>query len=476
VAATGAGAVATGAVASAPVPLPPAKSGTGSHATPLRGDPAKAAKAPAAPSPIGESPLRNPWLVVPAALVLVVLVAGVAFGLRSRRAPAIEVAAEPAAPAAPAAGTAAAGPPTLTFGMASPLSGPDKELGRGMKIGVELAFAEANEAGGVHGKRLALLALDDGNDPAKTAEVSRDLIEKRKVLAVVGNAGTGAGASAAAVATEHQVPILGALGGAAVLPKDAPDRYVFAFRPGLAEETAAAVRYLVEVRRVEPGEIAFFLQEDEFGQAGWVGAVKALQALGRDPGTALRVGYKHNTADVSGAVDKLVRAGAGVKAVVMVATHRPAARLIEKLSAQSPGMLFTGASAVDAAALAEELVASKVKLAENVVVTQVVPLPSSRATAVIRYRSLLEKHALGEAPGPISLEGWVVGTLLVDALKKAGPDPDPEKLLAALESVRGLDIGIGVPLGFSSGDHQASHKVWGAVLQPGGAWKQTDLE
>ncbi|HET9595398.1 MAG TPA: ABC transporter substrate-binding protein, partial [Anaeromyxobacteraceae bacterium] len=378
--------------------------------------------------------------------------------------------------AAPAASPAAPAPPALAFGMASPLSGSDKELGRGMKIGIELAFAEANEAGGIQGKRLNLVALDDGNDAAKTAEVSRDLIEKRKVLALVGNAGTSAGASAAAVATEHKVPILGALGGAAALPREAPERYVFAFRPGLAEETAAAVHYLVEVRRVEPGEIAFFLQDDEFGQAGWVGAAKALQTYGRDPSAALRVGYKHNTADVSGAVDKLARAGAGVKAVVMVATHRPAARLIEKLSAQSPGVIFTGASAVDAGALGEELVAAKVKLAENVVVTQVVPLASSRASAVMRYRALLEKHALGEAPGPISLEGWVVGTLLVEALKKTGPDADPEKLVAALESVHGLDIGIGVPLGFSSADHQASHKVWGAVLQPNGAWKQTDLE
>ena len=304
----------------------------------------------------------------------------------------------------------------------------------------------------------------------------KDLVDGRKVFAVVGNAGTGAAGSAMAVATERKVPIIGALGGAAALPRDAPDRYVFAFRPGLAEETAAAVRYLVEVRRVDPADIALFLQDDEFGQAGWIGAAKQLQAYGRDPSKSVRVGYKHNTADVAGAVDRLVRAGARVKAVVMVASHRPAARLVEKLGAQAAGVIFTAASSVDADALAEELVSAQVPLAENVVVTQVVPLPSSRASAVMRYRALLEKHGLGEAPGAISLEGWVVGTLLVEALKKAGPDPDAEKLVAALEGVSALDIGIGVPLGFSGADHQASHKVWGAVLQPGGAWKQTDLE
>ena len=59
---------------------------------------------------------------------------------------------------------------TLTFGMVYPLGGPDKELERGMKTGIEIAFAAVNEAGGVHGRKLALVALDDGNEPSRTAE------------------------------------------------------------------------------------------------------------------------------------------------------------------------------------------------------------------------------------------------------------------------------------------------------------------
>jgi hypothetical protein len=65
---------------------------------------------------------------------------------------------------------------------------------------------------------------------------------------------------------------------------------------------------------------------------------------------------------------------------------------------------------------------------------------------------------------------------VVKALEMAGPGPDPDKLVAALEGLQGFDIGVGAPLGFSKTDHQASHKVWGTTLDKAGAWRQIDLE
>lgn len=429
---------------------------------------------PAAPTPArpvsGPGPLRT-WTVVAIAAVVVGAVAGFLL-LRGHGSAAVEL--RPAASAG--AASAATEVPTLTFGMVSPLSGPDKELGRGMKAGVELAFAAANEAGGVHGRRLALVALDDGNDPARTAEAMRELTEKRKVFAVVGNAGTATAGAAVPVALERKVPFVGALGGAAALRSDPPQHDVFVYRPSLGEETAAAVRYLVEVRRLDPAGIAVFAQDDESGQAGWTGAAQQLKSYGRDPAQAVRVSYRRNTAEVDGAVERLRAMGAHLKGVVMVAAHRPAARLVEKVSAFAPEAVFTDTSSVDVAQLGEELVGARAGLADNVVVTQVVPLPTSRSSAVMRYRALLEKHALGETPGALSLEGWIVGTLVVKALEAAGQDADPEKLVAALEGFQSLDIGVGTPLTFSRADHQASHKVWGTALDRSGAWRQVDLE
>jgi ABC-type branched-subunit amino acid transport system substrate-binding protein len=432
-----------------------------------------------APAPMPESPGgAGKWIAIGVAGVLIVGAAGFFLtrqpsksggAATAQATPAAEGATDPNKTGSPSAATL----PTLTFGMVSPLNGANKELGLGIKAGVEAAFAAANDAGGVQGHRLALVALDDGNEPTRTADGMRDLIENRHVFAVVGNAGTATASAALPMVAQKKVPLIGALSGAG-LRKQPPDRYVFVYRPGLSEETAAAVRYLVEVRRVQPNEIAVFAQDDDFGEAGWKGAAEQLKAYGQAPDRVMRTRYRRNSADVEEAVKRL-KASKEVKAVVMVATDAPAARLVEKVLAASPNILFTDVSSVDVSALSEELVSSKIPLRDNVVVTQVVPLPSSRSTAVMRYRDAIEKYALGEVPGALSLEGWVVGTLVIEALKVAGPNPDQERLVNALEGLR-IDIGIGVPLGFSPTDHQASHKVWGTALEAAGTWKQIDLQ
>lgn len=304
----------------------------------------------------------------------------------------------------------------------------------------------------------------------------RELVEKHHVLAVIGNAGTATAAADVPVALEQKVPLVGLLAGGPALRKEPPDRYVFAFRPGIADETAAAVGYLVDVRRVAPSEIAFFGQDDDFGEAGWAGFARALKEREQDPGRALRLTYRRNTSEVDPAVKRLRSAGSPPKAVVMAAAHAPAARFIELVKSAHPATVFTDVSAVDAAALAERLLEGKVALSDDVVVTQVVPGPDSRASATMRYRSQLEKHALGEHPGYVSLEGWVVASVVIEALKRAGADADREKLVDALEGLHELDIGIGTAVAFSKSEHQGSHKVWGSVLGPGGVWRAVDLE
>jgi ABC-type branched-subunit amino acid transport system substrate-binding protein len=390
----------------------------------------------------------------------------------------------PGQPVAAASAAAPARPPAngvtaaeVTFGMASPFTGATKELGRGMKTGVELAFAEANAAGGVHGRQLRLLALDDGYEPERTRAVMRELVEDRKVFGIVGNVGSITAAVSVPYVSERKVLFLGALSGAPVLRKSPPDRYVFNFRPSYAEETAAAVRYLTEVRRLPPSAIAVFRQEDDFGAAGLAGVEQQLRRAGADPSRLLVMTYRRNSGEVARAVEQLARA-ADVRAVVMVATYTAAAEFIERARdavADRP-LVFTNVSAVDSNALADQLLQAGGRYTEEVVVTQIVPLPTSRSTAVARYRELLETHALGDRPGFLTLEGFVVGEILVEALRRAGPELDTERLVAALEGIRDLDLGFGTRIAFGPAEHQGSHKVWGTTLQPDGSYAPLDLE
>ncbi len=364
----------------------------------------------------------------------------------------------------------------IVFGMSAPFSGPAKELGRGMKTGIDLAFAAANEAGGVNGRKLRLVALDDGYEPERTRAVMKDLADTRNVFGFIGNVGTPTAEVAVPFTLEKRMLFFGPFTGAGLLRRDPPDRYVFNFRASYAEETAATVRYLVDVRRILPDEIAVFAQQDGYGDAGFNGVAKMLRKYNRNPDRALRVGYKRNTSDVGEAVETLLKSRHPVRAVVMVATYKAAAKFIEKVKAERPDIIFSNVSFVGSQALADELMMYGGKVAEGVIVTQVVPLPHSKSTAVLKYQELLPKHSLGEKPDFVSLEGYLAASLLIEGLKRAGPDFTTESLVDALEGLRGVDLGVGATMAFGMSEHQASHKVWGTMLDASGNFQTLEMD
>src|SRR5262249_13530297 len=204
----------------------------------------------------------------------------------------------------------------IRFGMSAPFSGPAKELGRQMKLGIESAFNVINDAGGVHGRQVKLVAVDDGYEPARTAETMKQLYEKDQVFGIIGNVGTPTAAVALPYALRQRMMFFGAFTGANLLRRDPPDRYVFNFRASYAEETDAVVRYLVNVRRLRPEQIVVFAQQDSFGDAGFEGVAKAVRALRRDT-EVLRLHYKRNTIDVEEAVAQLRKLRTPPRAVVM---------------------------------------------------------------------------------------------------------------------------------------------------------------
>lgn len=364
----------------------------------------------------------------------------------------------------------------VTLGMSAPFSGVAKELGGQMRVGLEVALAAANAAGGVNGRSVRLVVFDDGYDPARTITAMKELVEKRKVFAVIGNVGTPTAAVAVPYANEKGVIFFGAFSGASLLRNDPPDRYVFNYRASYAEETAAIVRHLVEVQRIDPARIAVLTQDDAFGQAGFEGVARAMRHYRRDPAKVLRVSYQRNSADVEEAVKAIKKATPPPKAVVMVATYKPAARFIEKLRDAGVDLVFSNVSFVGATELAEELSQLGPKYAAGVVVTQVVPNPASQASAVLKFREQVKRFAPGEKPGFVALEGWLVGRLFLEGLQRAGKTPTTDSVIEALESIRALDLGIGVPLTFSPSEHQASHRVWGTVMDGKGVFSAIELE
>jgi len=383
--------------------------------------------------------------------------------------------AAPPRPSAPVATYRGVKPDEIVLGMAASFTGSNKERGRAMRVGWEAALAAANAAGGVQGRKLRLVAVDDAYDPQKTGPAMKQLVETEKVFAVVGNVGTATAAVSIPYCTEQEVVFFGPLSGADLLRKSPPDRVVFNYRASLAEEAAAAVRWLVDVKRIPAERIAVLVQKDDFGESGWRGAVKQLEGYGVAKAAVLRLEYARNTADVREALDKLKDKGANAQAVVMVATYKPAATFIRKAKDVGRSLIYTSVSA-DSNGLAQELLESGPRYTEGVVVTQVVPVPTSKASAVLKYRKTLEEFAPGEPPGSTTLEAWIGAQVFLEGLRRAGSQPDTDKLVAALESIRDLDVGTGAVMSFGPTDHQACDKVWGWELQADGSFRQIDLE
>ena len=364
----------------------------------------------------------------------------------------------------------------IRFGMSANLSGAAKENGRQMRLGIDLAFNRVNDAGGVNGRMLKLIVADDGYEPARTTENMKQLYDKDQVFGFIGNTGTPNAVVSVPYALERRMLFFGAFTGASVVRRDPPDRYVFNYRPSYAEETDAAVRYLVKMRRIPPRQIAVFAQSDPFADAGFSGVAKAFRALGPGDNTVLRLNYQRNTVDVDDAVNQLKAQRVPIKAVVMVATYRAAAKFVEKTRDFFPGMIYTNVSAVGATTLAEELTLLGARYANGVIVTQVVPAVSGYSSIVLEYKNALAKYFPGEAPDYSSLEGYISANVLIQALKRAGPQFDTEKLVDVLENTRNLDLGLGTALNFGRAEHQASHKVWGTALDDNGKYQAVELE
>jgi ABC-type branched-subunit amino acid transport system substrate-binding protein len=363
----------------------------------------------------------------------------------------------------------------IRFGTVIPFSGIRKEPARQMKVGIETAFARANDAGGINGRMLKLIAADDGYDPTKTIGAMTQLYEKDQVFGFIGNMGTANNALAIPYALERRALFFAPYSGSAVVRRDPPDRYVFNYRASYAEETAAIVRYLMKVKRIPAKQIAVFAQNDAYGDDGANGVAKAFRAMGiTDP--VIRYGFPRGTLDVDEAISQLkAQTRPSIKAVIMIATDRAAAKFIEKTHDSVPGLIYANISAVGSTSLAAELKLLGEKYTKNVIVTQGVPSVAGYSSLVLDYKNALAKYFPGEAPDYTSLEGFISASILIQALKQTTP-LDTERLVDTLESMQSIDLGLGAALSFGRAEHQASHKIWGTALDETGTYQAIELE
>ena len=381
---------------------------------------------------------------------------------------------ESASPASPAAATPRVSDNEIVLGMSLSFSGPAADLGRAMEIGAHTYFNSLNDAGGISGRRIQLLTLDDGDEPERALANLKELHEQHGTLAVIGTLAAPKAEKLAAYATANRLIYFNASTAAAVHEEEPTNRYVFGYRPTCSEETAALVKHLIGTNAIHAEQIAVFTEPGGYGDSGFDGVERVLRKYGRRPEKILRVGHAPS-ADVGDAVRQLL-SHKDIRAVVMVSPYQPAAEFIRQVKESKTNLLFANTSAVGSDALANELSKFGPGFGDGVIVSQVVPPPTSPLSSVVKYRQMLRKYYPNEQPSFASLEGYINAALLAEGMRRAGDTLTAETLVNSLESLNSVDLGLGASLHFSPTEHRALHRFWGSVLDHTGQYHLLDLE
>lgn len=351
-------------------------------------------------------------------------------------------------------------PATLAIGVSNVQSGPSRFLGQKLLRGARTYFDTVNAAGGVHGRRITLVVRDDRYEPDPAVQNTWKLIEQDNVLFLFGYVGTPTLVRVLPLLRYYEkkrIVVVGPFTGAEPQRRPPYDRFVFNLRASYREETRALVRHL---HGRGHRRIGYLWQSDAYGKSAEVGIREALAELGLD--LVESVTYRRNesaSTDMTTQVRLLREARAD--SVIAVGVYGPCAAFIRDARLAGWNVPIANLSFVGAGtmlqALGEASVDLGLDLTRDLVNSQVVPSPDDTRYPLVRdYRA----HTPPEERGFIGLEGWLDAVVVVEALRRAGPDPSREAFVRGMESLTNWDAGLGLPLRLSPANHQAHHRVW----------------
>jgi len=349
----------------------------------------------------------------------------------------------------------------ILIGSSLALGGHAGYLGTQMLQGAMSYIRYINETGGVHGRKIRLIVLDDRYDPIQCLYNTQQLILEEQVFSLFCYVGTPTTVRIIPLINEAKIPLVGMFTGANRL-RQPVNRYLINIRASYYQETQAAVDLIVKEKTLD--KVAVFFQYDEYGFDGLRGTEIALKKYGLIP--VAKGSYVRGTLDVEAGLEKIISSNA--QAVVMIGTYDSCAKFINLARERSFTPLFHNVSFVGSTELARRLG----KNGEGVIVTQVVPpinfiRGEEPLPGVKEYISLLDTYYPDSKPSFVGLEGYLNARILAEGLKRAGKNITRERFIRAIESISQYDLGIQNPLSFGKNDYQGLDDVYYTVIKQG---------
>lgn len=344
---------------------------------------------------------------------------------------------------------------TILLGQSAAFGGPAAALGKSMRDGAMVYFDRVNAEGGIYGRKIKLISLDDGYEPDRAIANTRKLINQDNVFALFGYVGTPTSYAVKPIITEAKIPFFGPFTGAEGL-RNPVNRYIFNIRASYFDETEKLVDWMVSDRKTN---IAVFYQDDAYGKAGLEGVRRAMEKRRlkiSSTGTVQR-----NTIDVAGAVKSI--APARPQGIIMISAYKSCAAFIKEFNKTRQRPTYMNVSFVGSKALANELGPE----GHGVIISQVVPFPLYPWGAALEMRNMLTERSPGTKPTFNDVEGFLAAKGIVEGLRRAGRDLTREKFISALETMRNVDLGA-FPITFTPKSHSGSQFVELTVIIGGG--------
>lgn len=333
---------------------------------------------------------------------------------------------------------AGAQPRPIVIGQTVVHSGPLAELSAAPEQGIRALLHQVNAAGGLRGRPLLLKQLDDGYDAARAAANVQQLARDGAV-AILMPIGTASSEGALQAANAVGLPLVGPYSGAASLRNFTAQG--FQVRVSFDDEYRRIVQHLMTIglRR-----IAFAHNDNPGARSARDGTRRSIEALG---GKLLgSVAVRNDASDAGEQARRL--AALAPQVVVLSMSNAVAAAFIAAYRATAAPAQFYSFSFLDGRALHQRIAGA----ATGVVISQVVPYPwNAGLPLVAEYQSAMRQLGSSDV-GYGSLEGYINAKVLVEGLRRAGPELTPAALKAALEGLRAFDLG-GITLDYGPTRH-----------------------
>ena len=315
----------------------------------------------------------------------------------------------------------------VVFGQTVSISGPQGAPGLLFQSGILAALAERNALGGVGGRVLKLISLDDGYKPQKAAANAKRFAAENDVLALIGGTGTPTTKRVAPVLRNAGIPLVGVLSGADFL-RDAK-RYpnLVHLRASYSEEVRALVDHIV--RDHGKKRFGIIYQDDAFGRS----ILKSYRAAlaGHKLRVLAKASFSRNTHAVHAGLFVLEKADLDV--LMIGGTGEASAEIINLANDLGYDYIMSILSIAQSKKLRPKLKAPSGKI----LMSEVLPDANDTGRKIVRsyQRAMLaraDKKRNGSVPpafSQLSLEGYILGRFVIKVLERTGKELTRERFM-----------------------------------------------